>query len=520
MSEDTEKLVTLMNSIVSAASKQGITSGKQPEFNTVEAALEWGGTKIRLPEDPAKMGIPQAITWLARIQAEDAKEVRFHEEVKGWPLDAAIAFSRALRERFGWATAVPTPGFFGPNPPTAVDVQTGPGPNDYEQVFWGSFELPGIEGATLQTNADWHAMKFIISGKVRQGNLPLVKAIAADTRRLLKERSIYRGHAITLQLDSDGDLNLSTPPVYMDLSRFNPNELVFSEDLREQITTNLFTPVAHTAACRAAGVPLKRGILLEGPYGTGKTMCATATAALCERQGWTFITIGRVTALRDALGIARLYEPAVVFVEDIDREMSGTERTPEMDDILNTIDGALSKGSEIMVVLTSNNVQAINKAMLRPGRLDAVLHIGPPDAEAARRLIQVYGRGLIPEGEDLTAAGRALAGQIPAVIRECVERAKLYAIGRGDSTLRVLGEDVIRSAKGMRAHLALLAASEPVKEGDTPEFKLGAALAALVNKSLANGHDDPTAFSARFRALADTISGMEDRLEDIHDHVS
>lgn len=463
-------------------------------FSTEDAKVRWEGTEIVLPASPHRMNYNQAIGWLTRMGEEEEKEIAVFEEVKGFPLDAAVAFSKALRRTFGWASPVPTPGFFGPKPPVAVSVQVGP--HETATVFWGGFQVPNVEGM-LSTNANWEEMKFIIGGKVKAKNLPIVHALGELTRKIMAEESIYRGQAIRLNVDDDGDFNQQTPPEFIDTAPISADEMIFSDSLLDQVRTNLFAPIECTARCREFGIPMKRGVLLEGPFGTGKTLCAAVTAKKCVENGWTFITVGRVTALQSALMFAKMYEPCVVFVEDIDREMEGA-RDAEMDDILNIIDGVISKGAEIMVVLTSNNAEAINKAMLRPGRLDAVLRIDPPDSDAAEKLMRLYGRGLIAPDHRLDQAKHELAGQIPAVIRECVERAKLWAIARGVERLVITDEDIARAARGMRRHLELLRG--PMADNDTsPEYALGKAVADVVNHSLANGHAD--GFSEAFRAL-------------------
>jgi transitional endoplasmic reticulum ATPase len=248
--------------------------------------------------------------------------------------------------------------------------------------------------------------------------------------------------------------------------------------------------------------------LLEGPYGTGKTLAATVTAKKCEANGWTFITVGRVTALEGALQFAVAYQPCVVFVEDIDREMAG-ERTAQMDDILNKIDGIISKGAEIMVVLTSNAAENINRAMLRPGRLDAVLHIGPPDADAVQKLLRVYGRKLIKPGEDLTQAGLALAGRIPAVIREVVERSKLYAIGRAPGADFYLTDmDIVRSAAGMAHHLELLEGKATVEL--TASEQLAAAYTRVISENLGDA-----SIGSRIEDISDQLSEVAQVVERI-----
>jgi transitional endoplasmic reticulum ATPase len=162
--------------------------------------------------------------------------------------------------------------------------------------------------------------------------------------------------------------------------------------------------------------------------------------------------------LPKAVRFAQAYEPAVIFAEDIDRAV-GEDRNAKANDILNTIDGIDSKDRELVVVLTTNNVDKIHPAMLRPGRLDAVVPVRPPDSMAVQKLIRLYGRGLIGAGESLHNAGDILQGQIPAVIREVVERSKLSAIARLDgktALLQLTGPDLEVAARGMLSHLELI----------------------------------------------------------------
>ena len=477
--------------------------GKPPTdkaFSNIEAAVEFSGSKIVLPADPRHMTLPEAREWLARLERSEEEAITVHEVIDAHPWDGCVAFMTAMKETYGWAQPVPTRNFFGRNAPQMISIETGVG--ETATIFWGSFQLPGVEG-TLVTGTEEKRgqLKFVIEGQVKRKYLEVIHGLAELTRKIVRERSIYRGHALRLSLNG-GEINLMEPPTFVNLKKVKEDELVFSEDLMDQVITNLWTPIEHTEWCRQHDVPLKRGVLLEGPYGTGKTLAASVTAKKCEQNGWTFITVGRVTALEGALQFAMAYQPCVVFVEDIDREMSG-ERTAEIDDILNKVDGIVSKGAEIMVVLTSNHAENITKPMLRPGRLDAVLSIGPPDAAAVQKLLRVYGRKLINKHEDLTHSGFVLAGRIPAVIREVVERSKLYAISRAPGAIFTLtDEDIVRSAKGMARHLELLDAKPPGEQ--TTGDKLASALGDIMNKH--NGSAE---------GLAQRIGSIESILEDV-----
>lgn len=488
--------------LLDAASGKANEPKANKSFKFTDAKVEHNGKKIILPSDPGKMSYAEARDWLTRLEKAEAEVIAVHEVIQdAHPWDGAVAFMRAMKDTYGWASPTPTPGFFGPQPPTMVSIETAFG--ETATIFWGAFKIPGIENGMLVCNVDESTGRplFMIGGQVQRKYLEAVHELAELTRRYVREQSIYRGKALRLTV-KNGTLDYNQPPKFMNLSKVNEEELVFSDALLEQVNTNLWTPIEHTENCRQHKVPLKRGVLLEGPYGTGKTLTATVTAKKCESNGWTFVTIPRVTALEQALHFASNYQPCVVFVEDIDREMTG-ERTASMDDILNTIDGIISKGTEIMVVLTSNHANDINRAMLRPGRLDAILHIGAPDAKAAEKLIRVYGRTLVAEDADLTEAGKELDGRIPAVIRECVERAKLYSIGaRPDEPFTLTGSDIARAARGMAHHLSLL--EGPKEKPQTPAEKLAEGLVDLLNHKLGNGSEE--GLSKRIKDIGEQVS--------------
>jgi transitional endoplasmic reticulum ATPase len=196
-------------------------------------------------------------------------------------------------------------------------------------------------------------------------------------------------------------------------------------------------------------------------------------ARVAEQNGWTFILLDKVQGLRAALEFANRYSPAVVFAEDIDRIAS--ERDDATNDLINTIDGVVSKRTEIMTILTTNFAEKLNPVILRPGRLDAVISLKAPDQETVKRLLVHYAAKLLPDKADLSASAKELAGQIPASIRECVERAKLGMIGRNDKVLA--DEDLVVAAKTMKAHLALLN-RDTKKESDAD--KLANSLRAVV----------------------------------------
>lgn len=473
-------------------------------YKDKQTEIKHEGDAIILPVLPKYMTEEEALLAIQRKIKLDSENVAINEEIDAYPLEGAFAFMQVLKEKFGWVSTKEKETIFGKKPPQMISLEVAPG--KYEQVIWGQFELPQITGH-LETGATEKRGRYIfcIKGEVKKKHQVEIKLLAEIVREYVRAHSIYRGKAIRLKTDQNGIIDPMEAPSFIDTSKVKDDELVFSEEVLAQINTSVFTPVEKTEVCRKHGVPLKRGILLEGPYGTGKTLTAYVAAKKAVENKWTFIYLDKVTGLKEALIFAKQYQPAIVFAEDIDKATSGT-RTLKMDEILNNIDGIDSKNAEVMTVLTTNFVESIDKAMIRPGRLDAVIHVSPPDAKAVEKLLRIYGRGLIKKTEDLEKACDQLKGQIPAVIREVVERAKLYAFGRmkdADEKLTLTGSDLYNSAIGMKHHLSLMAPAK--QEEETPALKMANAMVSFVREG--------------FNGSAENIKSIQTKVERIEDKI-
>ena len=444
--------MTDVNNIVTTAIEQAAENMKAQKvaWDKLDVGIEHSGRAITLPGDPAKMPMEKAIEALQRKIADEAQPFNLHEVIEAYPLDAAVAFVKAMQKLYGWASPVATPGFFGPKQPQMISVKTGHRDSDVIQCPVGAFKLPGVDRPVHTTIGG--TQSFIIHGTFRKGERHLLLELANETRRIVKEESIYRGKAIRLRVSDYGELDLGTPPEFLDVGDTDEDALIFDEDIADQINVNILAPVKFTNACKRYKIPLKRGVLLEGPYGTGKSLTARMAANVCEKNGWTFILLDRVQGLRTALEFANRYAPAMVFAEDIDRV--ATTRDESMNDLINTIDGVVSKKTQVMTILTTNHADQLNPVILRPGRLDAVISLRPPSDRAVQALLRKYAGKLLPADASLEGAGKELAGQIPATIRECVDRATLSMVSRGDTKLS--DKDLVVSAKTMKNHLALL----------------------------------------------------------------
>lgn len=469
------------------------------------ATITHHGEQLILPEG---MGMDDAIDLLKRRKRYLEETIEINEAFSVFPWDGANALNAVLTNRYGWSPAEATPSFFGSNPPKMISIDV-----DHDKVIqvpWGRFSLPNIEGhiecsATRKNGRIVFAVEALILRKDEE----TVRSLFDELRIELKKNSIYRGKAFKIRFRDDKGKVITMPePKFIDTTDVDENMLVYPAETQTAIETSLFTPIQRIQDCIANGIPVKRGVLLGGTFGTGKTMAAKVASKYAVQQGITYLYVTRADELADAIEFAKMYcDPAcVIFCEDIDRAMTATndERTVAIDDILNIIDGIDTKASNIITVLTTNNLESITPAMLRPGRLDAVIDVLPPDAAAAEKLVRLYASGAVDEAEDLSSVGKELNGIIPAVIAEVVKRAKLAQLrlqDAGTKVTKLTAQALLDAAKGMRSQLDLL--YRPV----------------VNDKPTIEGIIKDTLESVVAAQVSTTLGQVDTRVEEIHNEV-
>lgn len=429
------------------------------------------GKKLVIPE---KMNMQETIDFLEKRIAEEEQRTYYERTFMYRPMDGAYCTWKALTDHFGSVShrsqTVQT--MFGPKkaPPAMVDIPTGP--DQIEQVPWGNFEIPFLPGLALELGTkqdpEFGAL-FHIQGQGPKKYRFEVEGIFKLIARSLAENSIYRGQAVTGK----------ETPDFVDLSGVNPAKVTYSEEVMSQLEANVWSLIRHSEAFREEGLPLKRAVLMHGPYGTGKTLAAMLTAQECVRHGWTFLYArpGR-DDLNFVMQTARLYQPACVFFEDMDTvaDPEGAEGD-DITKLLDMFDGITSKHTEIQVILTTNHVDKIHKGMTRPGRLDAVIEIGALDGNGVEKLI----RAVVPEEqldpridfEPIVAAmsdpDTGLPDFMPAFVKEAADRTRRYAITRsGGKTdgLLLTTDDFVHAAVGLRPQLELMKGAKDLVERD------------------------------------------------------
>lgn len=412
------------------------------------------GDKLILPVGMDEEG---AIRFLQRKIEENEQYTTFSRKFNFRPWDGGYCTYQAFKKAFGAVVhnSSTVQGLFGPQkmPPQIITLEVGPG--IHEQIPWGNFEvpfLPGVEFSLGDTYDEEHGLVFQVTVSSPRKYKAQVEGLFVLIEEELRNNSIYRGKAM------DG----KTMPGFLDLDAVDPDKVVYAKDTMTQLEASVWSLIRYSDEHRKLRIPLKRAVLIEGPYGTGKTLAATLTAQEAVANGWTFLYArpGK-DDLNEVMQTARLYQPSVVFFEDMDT-VADPQDADEVDisKMLDLFDGISAKGTEILAILTTNHKDKIHKGMVRPGRLDAVIHVGKPDAEGIEKLI----RAAVPDGKladsiEFPPITQAMEGFLPSFIKEASDRAFRYALIRcnGNSDEVLLDtEDFINAANGLRPQLELM----------------------------------------------------------------
>lgn len=481
---------------------------QEPVFKNVGLDYHNDG-KIVLPSG---MSPKSARAWLTTIEEEQESWTAFSEDTNTFLLDGAKALAVAINRFAGFMSTVPTPGFFGSTPPTMVTLEidhTG----ETISIPWGRIVVPGITGHldTGYTIKDGRVF-FRVAGKCQKKDLPKIQAIFENMREEIRKNSIYRGKAFSVNLQFNPENPTENPPRFINHTKREEGTLIFNKGTEGRINTSLLGPIKNAAVCRELGIPLKRGVLLYGIYGVGKSELAALVANVAVGNGWTYIYLEDARNLVAAYAMAKHFSPCVIFCEDIDKVTSG-ERTEEMNKLLNCMDGLTSKGEEIMTVFTTNCVETMHPGFMRPGRLDDVIEIAAPDKDAAIKLVQLFAGATLDSTSNLDRIGDTLVGQVPALIREVVERCRLASVARTRSPkFKINDDDVVNASNAMRTHRDfIMGKTKPLEKSfveNIGRHALGAVLQSAdtviidgkpysLKESVANGSVDAEALNSK-----------------------
>ncbi|HYJ74629.1 MAG TPA: ATP-binding protein [Kineosporiaceae bacterium] len=304
----------------------------------------------------------------------------------------------------------------------------------------------------------------------------LAGPLLADVRRLMVERSVFRG-----QLLSFGQAEQAFGPTvagisFLERPTMTAADVVLPAGALERIERHVVSTARHRERLRAAGRHLKRGLLLYGPPGTGKTHTVRYLVSQLPEVTAIVLAGNALGYVGAATEFAHALEPSVVIVEDVDliaehREMHMGPQ-PLLFTLLDAIDGLTSE-ADVAFVLTTNRVDLLEAALTqRPGRVDLAVEIPRPDAEARRRLVDLYSAGLPLSAEALARAAVRTEGATASLFKELFRRVVLVAAERdaevSDEVLDDVVDELLADAERLTRSLLGSGSDEPIDEAVVP----------------------------------------------------
>ncbi len=243
--------------------------------------------------------------------------------------------------------------------------------------------------------------------------------------------------------------------VFVERPNIHWNDVGGLEYVKEQLREAIELPIKHPEAFEKIGIRPIKGILLVGAPGTGKTLLAKAVAT--ERES-NFISIKgpellnkfvgeSEKAVRELFRKARMASPCIIFIDEIDsiapiRDVDSTDSMVServVDTLLTEMDG-LHETKNVFVLAATNRPDAIDPALLRPGRFDKIIEIPMPDEDTRAAIFAVHTKKM-PLAKDVSVDTLAemsenyTGAEIENVVREAgmsAIRAKREIVTKAD----------------------------------------------------------------------------------------
>lgn len=188
---------------------------------------------------------------------------------------------------------------------------------------------------------------------------------------------------------------------------------------------------------RALGLPSRRGVLFYGPPGTGKTYTSRYLAEKLQTATTIVASGNALLQIRSLGNLARMLQPALVVLEDVDLVYSNREtnfNNTALGEMMNELDG-FRPDDEIIFVLTTNSIERVEGAIKeRPGRISQCIYFGAPVPELRKRYLAALLKKYMLTDLDLDKVVDQTDGVTQAFLKELVFRAVQFASEKEETT--------------------------------------------------------------------------------------
>ncbi len=341
--------------------------------------------------------------------------------------------------------------FHTPHPGNVARVTLPAGPDGLTRECYRSVVILARDGgarvAVLFRGSDADDERRNVSVEIVADQPDAGARVAEELRALTLRHNVYRGQVVSFGHSMFGERG--------SVLQFHPRRpmpreaLILPEHTFDDVRRQVIGVARNRDRLRDAGQHLKRGLLLYGPPGVGKTH--TVRYLIGELTGTTVVELTGDTLhlVKQACSIARTLQPAMIVIEDVDLIAEKRDHyhgeTPLLFTLLNEMDG-LDEDADVVFLLTTNRADLLEPALAsRPGRVDQAVHIDLPDAESRRRLVALY-RGSLDL--DLSRVDDVIArteGVTASFLKELLRRAAVNAADRqgpGGGPLSVSADDL------------------------------------------------------------------------------
>ncbi|CAN0276804.1 unnamed protein product [Ascophyllum nodosum] len=204
-------------------------------------------------------------------------------------------------------------------------------------------------------------------------------------------------------------------------------------------------PIKHPELFESLGVAQPKGVLLYGPPGTGKTLLARAVA---HHTDCTFIRVSGSELVQKYIGegsrmvrelfvMAREAAPSIIFMDEIDSigssrvegsEGGDSEVQRTMLELLNQLDG-FEPTQNIKVVMATNRIDILDRALLRPGRIDRKIEFPHPTLKSRMDIMGIHSRKMnLLRGIDLKVIAEKMPNASGAECKAVCTEAGMFAL--------------------------------------------------------------------------------------------
>ncbi len=373
---------------------------------------------------------------IEKLLADDAVTVRRFCGVRKQGAYDGIEFDM-LTTSDGYSPAVVVPPQY-----EYVDIGEEASAQCLETGLW-LLEREGIRHGILMTPVYYGpyatSIRFQMATSDDAAGTELVNNFFRAVQTAVSDARSYRGKVLSLE-SSNNYSGLSKGIKVHRLRTVPRNQVILSKQTLDLLDRNVLSFVQRRQRLAAHGQSTKKGLLFYGPPGTGKSHTIHYLAGALKGHTTLLITAEQVALLDEYFALARLLQPSLMVIEDVDliarrrEDRSGPCDESLLNKILNEMDG-LRESADILFILTTNRPQTLEAALAsRPGRVDQAIEFPLPDAEGRRKLIRLYADRTLIADHVIEAIVRRTEKVSAAFIKELMRRSIQFMLERDGKT--------------------------------------------------------------------------------------